>query len=109
MLPKALAAWRGARGQIDALVRLAKKHGATDHEIDQALKEKCTQRELAELTGGNVSAQLVGMIEAGDRQPRRPNADDLAAALGVPVEAIAFVYPDPTVDTVASGGNGAAA
>lgn len=108
-LRKALPAWRGAKGQIDALERLARRHGATDAEIAEALKSKWTQRELADATGGEVSAQLIGMIEAGDRQPRRPNADHIAAALGVPVEAFAFVYPDALVETVANGGNGAAA
>lgn len=100
-LRKALPAWREAKGRIEALVRLAKKHGATDDEVARALKIKWTQRDLADATGGDVSAQLIGMIEAGDRQPRRANADLIAAALGVDVEAFAFVYPDALVETVA--------
>ena len=37
------------------------------------------------------------MIETGDRQPSRLNAEDLAAAFGVPLEALAFVYPHELV------------
>lgn len=40
------------------------------------------------------------MIETGERQPSRLNADDIASALDVPLDAIAFVYPDPIVNEV---------
>ena len=70
MLPGALKAWRGERGW--------------------------TQKELAQRSG--VSAALIAMIETGERQPSRLNADDLAEALRVPLVAIAFVYPDPIVN-----------
>jgi transcriptional regulator with XRE-family HTH domain len=71
MLPGALRAWRAER--------------------------KLSQKELAEATGGRVSATLIAMIETGDRQPSRLNAQDLAEALGVPLDALAFVYPDELV------------
>lgn len=71
MLPDALQAWRKERGW--------------------------SQKLLAEKTGGTVSPTLIAMIETGDRQPSRINADDIAAALGVPLTAIAFVYPDELV------------
>lgn len=69
MLPAALKAWRAERGM--------------------------SQKQLADASG--VSPTLIAMIETGERQPARLNADDLATALGVPLEAIAFVYPDPLV------------
>lgn len=72
MLPEALKSWRDERNM--------------------------TQKELAVRSG--VSASLIGMIETGDRQPSRLNAEDLATALGVPLEAIAFVYPDELVAAV---------
>lgn len=68
MLPQALATWRKERGW--------------------------SQKLLSEKTGGTVSPTLIAMIETGDRQPSRLNAEDMAAALGVPLAAIAFVYPD---------------
>lgn len=74
-LPDALKAWRGERGW--------------------------SQKQLSEKTGGNVSPTLIAMIETGDRQPSRLNADDIAHALGVPLTAIAFVYPDEMVVSVA--------
>lgn len=70
-LPEALKAWRNERGW--------------------------SQKELAARTGDNVSPTLIAMIETGDRQPSRLNAEDIAKALGVPLEAIAFVYPDEIV------------
>lgn len=48
-----------------------------------------------------MSATLIAMIETGKRQPSRLNAEDIATALGVPLEAIAFVYPDEMVAGVA--------
>lgn len=71
MLPGALRAWRSER--------------------------KISQKELSERTGGRVSATLIAMIETGDRQPSRLNALDIAEALGVPLDALAFVYPDELV------------
>lgn len=71
MLPGALKAWRGER--------------------------QWSQKELAQQTGGAVSATLIAMIETGERQPSRLNAEDIAKALGVPLEAIAFIYPDELV------------
>lgn len=59
-----------------------------------------SQKDLSEHTGGNVSPTMIAMIETGDRQPSRLNAEDIASALGVPLEAIAFVYPDEMVTTV---------
>lgn len=58
-----------------------------------------SQKTLAALSG--VSPTLIAMIETGDRQPSRLNAEDIAKALGVPLEAIAFVYPDEIVAGVA--------
>lgn len=58
-----------------------------------------SQKALAHASG--VSPTLIAMIETGDRQPSRLNADDIAKALGVPLEAIAFVYPDEMVAVVA--------
>lgn len=75
VLPAALKAWREQRG--------------------------LTQKQLAQLTGGTVSSALIAMIETGDRQPSRLNAEDIATALNVPLEAIAFVYPDDVVAVVA--------
>lgn len=72
MLPGALKAWRAERGW--------------------------TQKELAERTGGQVSPTSIAMIETGERQPSRLAADDLAHAIGVPLDAIAYVYPDPFVN-----------
>lgn len=71
VLPEALKSWRNERGW--------------------------SQKTLSEKTGGTVSAALIAMIETGDRQPSRLNAEDIAAALGVPLQAIAFVYPDELV------------
>lgn len=64
-------------------------------------ERKMSQKQLAEATGGTVSASQIAMIETGERQPSRLNAEDIAAALGVPLDAIAFVYPDPMVADVA--------
>lgn len=75
MLPDALQAWRKERG--------------------------FSQKLLAEKTGGAVSPTLIAMIETGDRQPSRMNAQDIADALGVPLTAIAFVYPDELVTDAA--------
>lgn len=75
VLPEALKSWRNERGW--------------------------SQKELSEQTGKVVSAALIAMIETGDRQPSRLNAEDIAKALGVPLEAIAFVYPDELVAAVA--------
>lgn len=69
VLPGALKAWRAERGW--------------------------SQKELAQRSG--VSAALVAMVETGERQPSRLNAEDLATALGVTLDAIAFVYPDELV------------
>lgn len=71
MLPEALRAWRAERGY--------------------------SQKELAERAGPHVSHTLIAMIETGERQPSRLNAEDIAKALGVTLEAIAFIYPDPLV------------
>lgn len=73
VLPQALKAWRAERGW--------------------------SQKELAQRSG--VSAALIAMIETGERQPSRLNADDLATAFGVPLEARAFVYPDELVSVPA--------
>lgn len=70
MLPGALPAWREIRG--------------------------LTQKTLAEKSG--VSPTTIAMIETGERQPSRLNAEDIARALEVPLDAIAFIYPDPIVD-----------
>lgn len=70
LLPGALAAWRKEKG--------------------------FTQKTLGDKSG--VSPTLIAMIETGERQPSRLNADDIAAALDVPLDAIAFVYPDPLVN-----------
>lgn len=72
VLPEALKAWRSERGW--------------------------SQKELAERAG--VSPTLIAMIETGERQPSRLNADDIAKALDVPLEAVAFVYPDAIVNEV---------
>lgn len=74
MLPTALATWRKERG--------------------------LTQKDLAQASG--VSPTLIAMIETGERQPSRLNAEDLATALNVPLDSIAFVYPDELVNEVAS-------
>lgn len=71
MLPEALRAWRNERGW--------------------------SQKALSEQTGGNVSPTLIAMIETGERQPSRLNAEDLATAFGIPLGALAFVYPDELV------------
>lgn len=70
ILPGALAQWRKERG--------------------------LTQKTLGDKSG--VSPTLIAMIETGERQASRLNADDIAAALEVPLGAIAFVYPDPIVN-----------
>lgn len=72
MLRGALKAWRAERGW--------------------------SQKELAERTGGHVSATAIGMIEAGERQPSRLAAEDIAIALGVSLDAIAFIHPDEMVE-----------
>lgn len=69
MLPEAVQTWRSERN--------------------------VSQKTLAELAG--VSPTLIAMIETGERQPSRLNAEDIAKALGVPLGAIAFVYPDELV------------
>lgn len=71
VLPDALKTWRRERG--------------------------FSQKMLAERTGGTVSPTAIAMIETGERQPSRLNAEDIAQALGVPLGAIAFVYPDEMV------------
>lgn len=73
MLPGALKAWRAERGW--------------------------SQKETADRSG--LSPTLIAMIETGDRQPSRLNAEDLALAIGVPLSAIAFVYPDELVNAEA--------
>lgn len=72
VLPRALPAWRKVRG--------------------------LSQKDLAQ--GSGVSPTLIAMIETGDRQPSRLNAEDIAKALGIDLEAIAFVYPDATAQEV---------
>lgn len=80
MLPGALKAWREVRG----------KQWNPDG-------KPLSQKQLARLTGGSVSQTLIAMIETGERQPSRLNAEDIARALDVPLDAIAFVYPDELV------------
>jgi transcriptional regulator with XRE-family HTH domain len=68
--------------------------------LPEALKAWRKERDLSQkaLAGAaGVSPTLIAMIETGERQPSRLNADDIAKALGVPLEAIAFVYPDDLV------------
>ena len=79
VLPEALVAWREAAGRA-------------------ATGEPWSQKELALRAG--VSPTLIALIETGERQPSRLNAEEIAKALGVPLGAIAFVYPDELVEAV---------
>lgn len=62
-------------------------------------ERRITQKQLATMSG--VSPTLIAMIETGERQPSRLNAEDIAKALGIPLDAFAFVYPDPIVNEAA--------
>ena len=86
MLPGALKAWREVRG--------------AEWNPDG---KPLSQKQLAIRAG--VSPTLVAMIETGERQPSRLNAEDIATALKVDLDAIAFTYPDPIVDELASAVN----
>ena len=76
MLPKAMKAWRAVRTMDDG--------------------RPMSQADLAELAnkieGASVSEGLIAQIETGRRQPGYTNAIAIAAALGVDLEAIAFVH-----------------
>ena len=70
VLPKGLKAWRNLRN--------------------------VTQVELAKAVG--CSDTLIALIETGRRQPSIENAEAIAAALGVDLEAFAFVTSVPVVE-----------
>lgn len=68
MLPGAMKAWRKVRGLSQAGLAAATKH--------------------------QVSEGLIAQIETGRRQPGLSNGKVIAAALDVPLDALAFVHPD---------------
>jgi len=55
-----------------------------------------TQRQLAEATGGAVSAGMIAQIEAGGRCPSLAGARALAAALTCEVEDFATILSTPS-------------
>lgn len=81
---------------------LVKAHGKG---ITLAVIRRCrglTQPELGEKA--DVSASLIALIETGRRQPSLDNADAIAKALDVPIDAIFDVNDDADADeSVAQG------